>query len=187
MAVEALYALQNGFLGAERSLLFYGEYSEARVQIPVACWLIKTTDGLVLFDTGVSPRAVPGLLRNDPLAKFTEEDLLVHRLDALGLEDFARSDAPLPRAVFLDLKMPRVDGWEVLRRIRASRRTARLPVVVVSESDRPEDIRLSYALGANSYLLKRFDVRSPGAYLAEAARYWVELNQVDSDREELPW
>jgi len=37
MAVEALYALQNGFMGAERSLLFYGEYSEARVQIPIAC------------------------------------------------------------------------------------------------------------------------------------------------------
>jgi hypothetical protein len=86
MAVEALYALQNGFMGAERSLLFYGEYSEARVQIPIACWLIKTTDGVVLFDTGVSPRAVPGLMRNDPLARFTDEDLLVHRLDALGLE-----------------------------------------------------------------------------------------------------
>jgi N-acyl homoserine lactone hydrolase len=86
MAVEALYALQNGFMGAERSLLFYGEYSEARVQIPIACWLIKTTDGVVLFDTGVSPRAVPGLMRNDPFARFTDEDLLVHRLDALGLE-----------------------------------------------------------------------------------------------------
>jgi len=86
MAVEALYALQNGFMGVERSVLFYGEYTEARTQIPIACWLIKTTDGIVLFDTGVSPRAVPGLLRNDPLARFTEEDLLVHRLDALGLE-----------------------------------------------------------------------------------------------------
>jgi len=86
MAVEALYALQNGFMGAERSLLFYGEYSEARVQIPIACWLVKTGDGLVLFDTGVSPRAVPGLLRNDPFARFTDEDLLVHRLDTLGME-----------------------------------------------------------------------------------------------------
>jgi glyoxylase-like metal-dependent hydrolase (beta-lactamase superfamily II) len=86
MAVKSLYALQNGFMGAERSLLFYGEYSEARVQIPIACWLIKTSDGYVLFDTGVSPRAVPGLMRNDPFARFTDEDLLVHRLDALGLE-----------------------------------------------------------------------------------------------------
>src|SRR5919201_6465933 len=86
MSVKALYALQNGFMGAERALLFYGEFSEQRVQIPVACYLIRTTAGVVLFDTGVSPRAVPGLLRNDPLARFTDEDLLVHRLDALGLE-----------------------------------------------------------------------------------------------------
>src|SRR5919201_4806890 len=86
MSVKALYALQNGFMGAERALLFYGEFSEQRVQIPVACYLIRTTAGVVLFDTGVSPRAVPGLLRNDPLARFTDEDLLVHRLDGLGLE-----------------------------------------------------------------------------------------------------
>jgi len=85
MAVQALYALQNGFMGAERSLLFYGDFSGERVQIPVTCWLVKTTDGPILFDTGLSPRAVPGLLRNDPLARFTESDLLAHRLDDIGL------------------------------------------------------------------------------------------------------
>src|SRR5437763_17181950 len=72
-------------MGAQRSLLFYGEYSGDRVQIPVTCWLVKTTDGTILFDTGLSPRAVPGLMRNDPMARFSEDDLLVHRLDALGL------------------------------------------------------------------------------------------------------
>lgn len=86
MAVTALYALQNGFLGFERSGLFYGERSAERVPVPVACYLVKTTSGAILFDTGVSPRAVPGLLRNDPLARFEDADLLVHRLDALGLE-----------------------------------------------------------------------------------------------------
>jgi two-component system response regulator len=109
-------------------------------------------------------------------------------IEALGLDGAeATSDRELPRVVFLDLKMPRVDGWEVLRRIRASPRAARIPVVVVSESDRAEDVRLSYALGANSYLLKRFDPRSPGAYLAEAARYWIELNQTPRDTEALSW
>src|SRR5437867_9843259 len=86
MAVQALYALQNGFLGFERSGLFYGEFSGERVQIPIACWLIRAADAIVLFDTGLSPRAVPGLMRNDPMARFTENDLLVKRLDALGLE-----------------------------------------------------------------------------------------------------
>jgi glyoxylase-like metal-dependent hydrolase (beta-lactamase superfamily II) len=86
VAVQALYALQNGFMGAPRSLLFYGEFSAERAQIPVACYLLRTDDGLILFDTGVSPRAVPGLLRNDPMARFADEDLLVRRLDGLGLK-----------------------------------------------------------------------------------------------------
>jgi N-acyl homoserine lactone hydrolase len=86
MAAQALYALQNGFMGAPRSLLFYGDYSDERVPIPVTCYLVRTSDGLILFDTGLSPRAVPGLLRNDPLARFTDEDLLARRLGALGLK-----------------------------------------------------------------------------------------------------
>ncbi|HVQ75067.1 MAG TPA: N-acyl homoserine lactonase family protein [Candidatus Binatia bacterium] len=86
MTVTALYALQNGFLGFERSGLFYGDRSAERVAIPVSCWLIQTPSANVLFDTGIAPRAVAGLLRSDPLARFGEEDLLVHRLDGLGLE-----------------------------------------------------------------------------------------------------
>jgi len=81
-----LYGLQNGFLGIPRSMLFYGEPSAERVQVPVVCWVIKTPDTVILFDAGFSPRAVPGLLRTDPLARFTEEDLLVHRLESVGLE-----------------------------------------------------------------------------------------------------
>jgi N-acyl homoserine lactone hydrolase len=47
---------------------------------------VRTSEAVILFDTGVSPRAVPGLMRNDSYARFTDEDLLVHRLDALGLD-----------------------------------------------------------------------------------------------------
>lgn len=85
MAVQALYALQNGFMGFQRSGLFYGDLSSDKVQIPITCYLVRTSDATVLFDTGLSPRAVPGLLRNDSMARFTDEDLLVHRLDAIGL------------------------------------------------------------------------------------------------------
>src|SRR2546426_10803701 len=84
MAVQALYALQNGFMGFDRSGLFYGEFGGERVQIPIACWLVRTTEAMILFDTGLSPRAVPGLLRTDPLARFTEEDLLARRLHLVG-------------------------------------------------------------------------------------------------------
>ncbi|MFQ5897363.1 MAG: N-acyl homoserine lactonase family protein [Candidatus Methylomirabilia bacterium] len=83
--VKGLYALQNGFIGFERSGLFYGERSGERVQIPVACYLARTSDATILFDTGFAPRAVPGLLRDDPLARFTDADLLVRRLESVGL------------------------------------------------------------------------------------------------------
>jgi N-acyl homoserine lactone hydrolase len=86
MGVKALYALQNGFLGFERAGLFYGDRSAERLAIPVTCYLVRTDDATILFDTGISPRAVPGLLRQDSLCRFGDEDLLVHRLDSIGLE-----------------------------------------------------------------------------------------------------
>src|SRR6266581_3552288 len=72
MAVKGLYALQNGFMGFEKSGLFFGERSAEKVRIPISCYLVRTGDTTILFDTGVSPRAVPGLLRTDPMAGFTE-------------------------------------------------------------------------------------------------------------------
>lgn len=98
-------------------------------------------------------------------------------LSVLGLEPDDGHLPLLPDVIFLDLRMPRLDGWEVLRRVREDPRTTDLPVVVISSSDRAEDVRRSYALGANSFLVKRFDPRSPGQYFAEAAQYWVELNR----------
>lgn len=98
-------------------------------------------------------------------------------LELLGLEAHSAAARRVPSVVFLDLKMPRVDGFEVLQRMREHPATAEIPVVVLSSSDREEDIRRSYALGANSFLLKRFDRDSPGGYVAEAARYWIELNR----------
>ncbi len=84
--VKALHALQNGFIGFETTGLFFGTRSAERVAIPITCYLIRAGIATILFDTGISPRAVAGLQRSDPLAQFGEDDLLVHRLDALGLE-----------------------------------------------------------------------------------------------------
>src|SRR3972149_897930 len=77
MAVKGLYALQNGFMGFEKTGLFFGERSAERVRIPITCYLVRTGDTTILFDTGLSPRAVPGLLRTDPMAVFTEAGLLL--------------------------------------------------------------------------------------------------------------
>lgn len=86
-------------------------------------------------------------------------------------------EAELPDVIFLDLRIPKLDGFEVLREIRSHPLTCDLPVVVVSSSSREEDVREAYRLGANSFLVKRYESRRPGAFLAEAARYWLELNR----------
>lgn len=105
-------------------------------------------------------------------------------LEALGLEPDPAGEHPVrPRVVFLDLKLARVDGWEVLRRMREHPETSSVPVVVISSSDEREDIRRCYELGANSFLVKHFDERGPGRYFAEAAHYWLELNQPPPRRE----
>ncbi|HEY8495122.1 MAG TPA: response regulator [Myxococcota bacterium] len=98
-------------------------------------------------------------------------------LEALNLGEEPNGEPLHPTVIFLDLRMPQVDGFEVLRKLRRTRRTRDIPVVVISSSERPEDVRRSYELGANSYLVKRADGGEPGGWLAEAARYWIELNQ----------
>ena len=100
-------------------------------------------------------------------------------LTLLGIGPGGPVAGPAPRiaVVMLDLRLPGSDGFEVLRRMHESGRTRSIPVVVVSSSDRPDDVRQSYELGANSYVVKRYVSGPPGAYVAEAARYWIELNE----------
>jgi two-component system response regulator len=97
-------------------------------------------------------------------------------LALLGLAG-ASGSGPSFAVVFLDIAMPGVSGWGVLERMRASERTRRVPVVMVSSSNRLEEVQRSYDLGANSYLVKRMDDGPPGDYVAEAARYWTMLNE----------
>jgi two-component system response regulator len=84
---------------------------------------------------------------------------------------------PVPRVIFLDLRLPGLSGWDLLRRFRSHARTKEVPVVVVSSSNREGDVRESYRMGANSFLVKRYERERPGEYLVDAARYWLELNR----------
>lgn len=88
----------------------------------------------------------------------------------------ARDPAVIPQVVLLDLNLPKLNGLEVLRRLRGEERTRRLPVVILTTSNEERDIIGSYDLGANSYVRKPVDF----AQFTEAARqlglYWLLLN-----------
>jgi len=101
-------------------------------------------------------------------------------LQALGVDTHGEGAARAtlrPHAVFLDLRMPRIDGWEILTRLRASPQTRDIPVIIQSWSNRQEDIERSYSLGANSFITKRLTATNPGFYFVDAVRYWSGLNQ----------
>jgi two-component system response regulator len=83
----------------------------------------------------------------------------------------------LPALVLLDLKLPKVDGLQVLRRIRADERTSRLAVVILTTSSEEQDIAQSYDLGANSYIRKPVDFRQFVEAVQHLGLYWLVMNE----------
>ncbi|WP_203299391.1 response regulator [Marinobacter sediminum] len=80
--------------------------------------------------------------------------------------------------ILLDLKLPKVSGLEVLRRIRSSPQTDWLPVVMMTSSDEPNELREAYRLGANSFVTKQIDYSKFSEQMCLLARYWLTVNQV---------
>jgi CheY-like chemotaxis protein len=83
----------------------------------------------------------------------------------------------LPALVLLDLKLPKVDGLEVLRQVRASERTRRLPVVILTSSREDRDLIQSYNLGVNSYVRKPVDFNQFIEAVKQLGLYWLVLNE----------
>ncbi len=90
---------------------------------------------------------------------------------------YAEREQGSPRLVFLDLKMPRVDGTQVLREIKSDARTRRIPVVVMTSSQEESDMVRSYDLGANSYVVKPLDFGAMVDVVRQAGFYWLAINQ----------
>jgi two-component system response regulator len=88
-----------------------------------------------------------------------------------------RDVSVLPALVLLDLKLPRVEGLDVLRQIRAEPRTSRLSVVILTTSKEEQDIAQSYDLGANSYVRKPVDFTQFAQAIDHLGLYWLVLNE----------
>jgi two-component system response regulator len=102
----------------------------------------------------------------------------VEALDYLfGTGAHAGKAGSLPAVVLLDLKLPRIDGLEVLRRVRGDERTRMLPIVILTSSKEEQDLIQSYSLGANSYIRKPVDFAQFIEAVGRLGLYWLVLNE----------
>jgi two-component system response regulator len=99
-------------------------------------------------------------------------------LDFLFCRDtYQDRDPVIPRVILLDLKLPKVDGLEVLRQLRADERTRLMPVVVMTSSRQESDVVEAYKLGINSYIVKPVDFEQFTESVRQIGYYWLLLNQ----------
>jgi len=99
-------------------------------------------------------------------------------LEILLAED--NGTLPVPKVILLDLKLPKIDGTEVLARLKADPRTRRIPVVMLTSSREDRDLAKCYALGVNSYIVKPVDFAQFSEAVREVGLYWVLLNQMST-------
>lgn len=110
---------------------------------------------------------------------------LLHLKDGAEALDFifaegeysGRQVENIPKVILLDLKMPKVSGIEVLRRIKTDKRTRKIPVVVLTSSKEDPDIQACYALGVNSYVVKPVDFNEFQKAISDLGLYWMIINQ----------
>ena len=88
-----------------------------------------------------------------------------------------RDISDVPKVIYLDLKMPKVDGLEVLRKVKSDERTKSIPVVMLTSSKEDKDIKETYRLGVNSYVVKPVSFDEYIKTVSELGSYWLILNQ----------
>jgi len=103
-------------------------------------------------------------------------DLIVARDGAEAVDFLFKEGAVLPQVVLLDLKLPKIDGLDVLRRMRSNDRTKLLPVVILTSSKEEQDLVEGYSLGANSYVRKPIDFGQFIEAVKQLQLYWLVLN-----------
>lgn len=93
---------------------------------------------------------------------------------------YAQRDFSVPKLILLDLKLPKVDGVEVLQKIKADPRTQLIPVVALTTSNAERDVQECYRLGINSYIVKPLDFKQFAEAIRQVGLYWLILNRLPS-------
>lgn len=127
-------------------------------------------------DVGLTKRAFEKYYISNELVVAEDGQEAIDYLFGTGTHA-GREITDLPAVVLLDLKLPKLNGLEVLRRIRGHPQTKRLPVVILTTSREEEDINESYDLGANSYIRKPVDFQQFAEALRQLGLYWLVLNE----------
>lgn len=94
--------------------------------------------------------------------------------------EFERRAGTGPRLILLDLKMPKVDGIEVTRTLKADEKMRHIPIVIMTSSEEEKDITQSYSLGVNSYIVKPLDFDALADVASRAGYYWLAINRSPS-------
>ena len=88
-----------------------------------------------------------------------------------------RDSSGSPKVIFLDLKLPKVDGLEVLKQVKSNEQTRKIPVVIITSSQEDPDIAAAYNLGANSYIVKPVDFDNFVKTMTQLGLYWLVINE----------
>ena len=139
---------------------------------------MSALDTLSILLVEDNPRDAELTLRAFAKSNLANNILVAHDgVEALEIV-YGRTGAERPRVILLDIKLPKLDGLEVLRKLKSDERTRAIPVVIVTSSNQDPDIKTAYDLGANSYVVKPVDFEAFMKIMSQLGFYWLMVNQV---------
>lgn len=129
-----------------------------------------------VYDAEMTVRALKKVNLANKLVHLQDGEEAINFL--FGREQYAGRDINItPKVILLDIKMPKVDGIEVLKHIKAHQATRMIPVVIMTSSKEEQDIVASYSLGVNSYVVKPVDFEGFAKAVSELGLYWLLTNE----------
>ena len=134
--------------------------------------VVEGVEILLVEDSDDDAELTIRAIKNNKIANRIE--LVRDGVEALA---YLEGDRPLPRLILLDLKLPKMNGLDVLRKIRTNPRTRIIPVVVLTSSREEPDIAGAYELGVNSYIVKPVEFDGFVKAVTDAGLYWLLLNE----------